>query len=87
MSTIELSQADADALVALRAAAHEVIEKRQYAQTMTGSEPVGVSQAIQRLREAVQRADAVVFKPAAAPKRPRARKQEGSDAGTKVRKR
>jgi hypothetical protein len=71
MSTIELSQAEADALVALREAAHEVIEKRQYAQTLTGSEPVGVSQAFQRLREAVQRADAVGFKPKPAPKRAR----------------
>jgi len=70
MSTIELSQADADALVALRAAAHEVIEKRQYTPALAG-EPIGVSQALQRLREAVQRADAVGFKPKPAPKRAR----------------
>jgi hypothetical protein len=71
MSTIEISQADADALIALREAARTAYNSALYLRATQGAAPARTDVTMQRLMEAVRRADAVGFKPKAAPKRTR----------------
>jgi hypothetical protein len=71
MSTIELSQADVDTLIALREAARAAYESAQYLRATQGQAPARTDATMQRLWNAVRRADGVAFKPKPAPKRTR----------------